>query len=35
MKSGILSLLELSGPVQGCNGIALAFTFTAEFTLKQ
>jgi hypothetical protein len=26
LKSGSLSLLEPSGPVQGCNGIALAFT---------
>jgi len=26
MKSGNLSLLETSGPVQACNGIALHFT---------
>ena len=25
LKSGSLNLLEPSGPVQGCNGIALAF----------
>ena len=28
LKSGSLSLLEPSGPVQACNGIALPFTFT-------
>ena len=27
LKSGSLSLLELSGPVLACNGIALSFTF--------
>jgi len=27
MKSGSLNLLETSGPVQACNGIALPFTF--------
>jgi len=27
LKSGSLKLLELSGPVQACNGIALPFTF--------
>jgi len=26
-KSGSLNLLEPSGPVQACNGIALPFTF--------
>jgi hypothetical protein len=26
LKSGSLSLLEQSGPVQACNGIALSFT---------
>jgi hypothetical protein len=26
LKSGSLNLLELSGPVQACNGIALPFT---------
>jgi len=26
LKSGSLSLLEPSGPVQACNGIALPFT---------
>jgi len=25
LKSGILNVLELSGPVQACNGIALPF----------
>jgi hypothetical protein len=28
MKSGSLSLLEPSVPVQACNGIDLAFTYT-------
>jgi len=28
MKSGNLSLLEPSGPLQACNGTALTFTFT-------
>jgi len=28
LKSGSLNLLEPSGPVQACNGIALPFTFT-------
>ena len=27
VKSGSLNLLETSGPVQACNGIALPFTF--------
>jgi hypothetical protein len=27
LKSGSLKLLEPSGPVQACNGIALTFTF--------
>jgi len=26
LKSGSLNLLERSGPVQACNGIALPFT---------
>jgi len=26
LKSGILNLLEPSGPVQACNGIALPFS---------
>jgi len=26
LKSGSLNLLEHSGPVQACNGIALSFT---------
>ena len=28
MKSGSVSLLESSGPVQGCNGIAVRFVCT-------
>jgi len=28
LKSGSLNLLEPSGPVQACNGIALPFMFT-------
>ena len=28
LKSGSLNLLESSGPVQACNGIALPLTFT-------
>ena len=28
LKSGSLNLLESSGPIQGCNGIAFPFTFT-------
>jgi len=27
LKSGSLNLLEASGPVQACNGIALPLTF--------
>jgi hypothetical protein len=27
LKSGSLNLLELSGPVQACNGIALPLPF--------
>jgi hypothetical protein len=27
LKSGSLNLLEPSGPVQACNGLALPFTF--------
>jgi hypothetical protein len=30
MKSGILILLENSGPAQTCNGIALPFTTNKE-----
>jgi len=28
LKSGSLNLLEPSGPVQACNGIALPYLFT-------
>jgi hypothetical protein len=28
LKSGSLNLLEPSGPVKACNGIALPFAFT-------
>ena len=31
LKSGSLSLLESSGPVQACNGIALPFFFLFTF----
>jgi hypothetical protein len=31
-KSGNLNLLEPSGPVKGCNGIALPFCFTSNNT---
>ena len=31
LKSGSLNLLELSGPVQACNEIALPFTFPIPF----
>ena len=31
LKSGRLNLLEPSGPVQACNGIALPFTFYLYF----
>jgi hypothetical protein len=30
MKSGSLNLLEPSGPVQACNGIALPYYFDLE-----
>jgi hypothetical protein len=30
LKSGSLNLLEPSGPVQGCNGIALPFLLTLD-----
>jgi len=30
LKSGSLNLLEPSGPVQACNGIALPFYFSLE-----
>ena len=30
LKSGSLSLLEPSGPVQACNGIALPFTMAEK-----
>jgi len=33
MKSGSLNLLEPSGPVQGCNGTALPFTFLINSVL--
>jgi len=33
MKDGSLNLLELSGPVQVCNGIALAFTISDIITV--
>ena len=32
MKSGSLKLLEPSGPLQACNGIALPFTITTTTT---
>ena len=31
LKSGSLNLLELSGPVQACNGIALHFNFLTAY----
>ena len=31
MKSGNLNFLELSGPVQACNGTALPLPFTLQF----
>jgi len=34
LKSGTLNLLESSGPVQACNGIALPLTFTTDVTRK-
>jgi len=33
LKSGSLNLLELSGPVQACNGIALPLASTDWGTL--
>jgi len=35
LKSGSLNLLEPSGPVQACNGIALPFlsVFTVSYTI--
>jgi hypothetical protein len=33
LKSGSFNLLETSGPVQACNGIALSFTFRGGNTL--
>ena len=38
LKSGSLNLLEPSGPVQACNGIALPFTFpkkSLDFTVSR
>ena len=35
LKSGSLNLLELSGPVQGCNGIALPLHVSALLDLHQ
>jgi len=32
LKSGSLNLLEPSGPVQACNGIALPLPFTLSFS---
>jgi len=34
LKSGSLSLLGRSGPVQACNGIAFLFTRFCHWTLK-
>jgi hypothetical protein len=34
LKSGSLSLLEHSGPVQACNGIALPLPFTVSCTRR-
>jgi hypothetical protein len=34
MKSGSLNLLELSGPVQVCNGIALPLTVNITEDIK-
>jgi hypothetical protein len=33
LKSGSLKLLEPSGPVQACNGIALTFTLKSDFSM--
>jgi len=35
MKYGSPNLLEPSGPVQACTGIALPFTFTFTYTLPR
>jgi hypothetical protein len=35
MKSGFLNLLELSGPVQACNGIDFTFTVPVRFSLLE
>jgi len=35
MKSGSLNLLEPSGPVQGCNGIALPLLIIKNAVLKK
>jgi hypothetical protein len=34
LKSGSLNLLEHSGPVQACNGVALPLPFTRSYTSK-
>ena len=34
LKSGSLNLLEPSGPVQACNGIALPFNFFYPYTVE-
>jgi len=34
LKSGSLSLLEPSGPVQACNGIALPLPYLIAFSLQ-
>jgi hypothetical protein len=34
LKSWSLNLLETSGPVKACNGIALTFTYTLVFAYK-
>jgi hypothetical protein len=33
LKSGSLNLLETSGPVKACNGIALPFAILGELTV--
>jgi len=35
LKSGSLNLLEPSGPVQACNGIALPFTFAFTCLIRE
>jgi len=35
LKSGSLNLLELSGPVQACNGIALPLLYITHYLLIQ